>query len=154
VLLNQVGVTAANPVGSLDTGFTVTFSDTAANGSIDTATAGGGTVTGAWQPDGRNVSPPSSGSVLDSTRPTALLSSFDGLNPNGAWTLYVADVSPGGIGTLESWGLMVSGATASVPESSPGFAGLLTLAFTALWPALRLRRPAAQAKAEANAAQL
>jgi subtilisin-like proprotein convertase family protein len=140
VLLNRVGLTAANSIGFLDTGFNVTFSDNPANATIDSATAGGGTVTGTWQPDARSVSPLSSGSVLDSTPPTADLSSFKGLDPNGNWTLFVADVSPGGIGTLEGWGLTVSGNEVTVPESSPAFAGLLTLALIALGPQLRFRR--------------
>jgi subtilisin-like proprotein convertase family protein len=139
VLLNRVGVTAGNAYGSSDSGFNVTFSDTAVNGNIDYATAGGGTVTGAWQPDARNVSPLSSGSVLDGSPRTAGLSSFNGLNPNGNWTLLVADVSPGGIGTLEGWGLTVSGGAAAVPEPSTGLAALITLALTALGPVLRLR---------------
>lgn len=49
-------------------------------------------MTGTWQPDGRTNSP---GSVLDSQPPDAFLSSFNGLDPNGDWTLFVADVSGG-----------------------------------------------------------
>ena len=48
-------------------------------------------------------------------QPTALLSSFDGQQINGPWTLFVADVSGGDLNTLVSWGIQVDVATA--PES-------------------------------------
>ncbi len=106
VLLNRVGRTSLNPFGSPDSGFNVTFSDTAANGDIRLGSAGGGVLTGAWQPDGRNVKPLS---ALNTDPRTAFLSSFNGLDPNGAWTLFIADVSPAGIGTLENWSLTIDG---------------------------------------------
>jgi hypothetical protein len=58
------------------------------------------------------VSPLSSGAVIGGTSPTALLSSFNGLNPNGTWTLFIADVSGGDVTTVTSWGLDI----AAVPE--------------------------------------
>jgi subtilisin-like proprotein convertase family protein len=47
------------------------------------------------------------------------LSSFDGSDPNGDWTLFIADTSPVGIGTLESWSLDITGTGtgATVPDS-------------------------------------
>ena len=105
MLLNRLGVTATSPYGSADSGFDVTFSDSAAT-DIHSASAGGGVLTGTFQPDARNVSP---FSVLDTSPRTAFLSSFNGLDPNGAWTLFIADVSPVGIGTLDSWGLTIDG---------------------------------------------
>lgn len=113
VLLNRVGSTSGNPYGSPDSGFEVTFSETAANGDIHLASAGGGTLTGIWQPDGRDVNPLT---ALDTDPRTAFLSSFNGLDPNGAWTLFIADVSPEGLGTLESWTLQVEGTSVAVPE--------------------------------------
>src|SRR4030095_2852575 len=40
---------------------------------------------------------------------TGLLSSFNGLNPNGEWTLFLADLSPLDTSTLVSWGLELCG---------------------------------------------
>ena len=123
VLLNRVGSTTANPSGSPDSGFNVTFSGSAANGDIHLENAGGGLVTGTWQPDGRNVSPLI---ALDTDPRTALLSSFDGLNPNGAWDLFIADVTVGGQGSLVSWGVTVT-ESATVVSDTGSTMGLLVL---------------------------
>jgi len=101
----------------------VTLSDSAAV-NIHSASAGGGVLTGTYQPDGRNISPLSDPGVLSATAPTALLSSFDGMDANGAWTLFVADVSPGGTGTLESWSLTVNEGT---PSGAPDGASTLLM---------------------------
>ena len=45
-----------------------------------------------------------------------MFSLFNGLDPNGVWTLYVADVSSGGEGTLVGWGLQIT--TVPEPESA------------------------------------
>ena len=66
------------------------------NAGFNTAMLQGGT---AWRPDGRNVSPLSPGATLAGTSPTALLNSFNNLDPNGTWTLYLADLSGGGQAT-------------------------------------------------------
>ena len=117
VLLNRTGITAGNSFGYSDTGFNVTFDDSAANNihlyQNDSPNYNvGGQLINAWQPDGRNIDPQSSPSTFDSTSPTADLSSFNGNSANGAWTLFVADLSSGGQGTLVSWGLTV----VTVPE--------------------------------------
>jgi subtilisin-like proprotein convertase family protein len=124
VLLNRVGSTINNPYGSPDSGFNVTFSDSAANGDIHLENAGGGMVSGTRQPDGRNVSPLT---ALDTDPRTAFLSSFNGLNPNGAWTLFIADCSPGGQGTLDSWSLDVTGNGLPIPEPTTLISGVLLL---------------------------
>jgi subtilisin-like proprotein convertase family protein len=132
VLLNRVGVTGSGQFGYGDSGFNVTFSDNAANGDIhsyqNVASFGGGTVTGAWQPDGRNVDP----SLITGLTPrTAMLSSFTAMDPNGAWTLFVSDNSPVGIGTLDGWGLSVTadGSGTSVPDQGNTFKLLLLSTF-------------------------
>ncbi len=52
---------------------------------------------------------------------------FNGLDPNGAWTPFVADVSPVGIGTLENWNLTIDGSgPVGVPEGGATF-GLLRM---------------------------
>ena len=130
-LLNRIGVSSGNPFGSGGAGMNVTFSDAAPS---NIHTAGNGFLTGAYRPDGQNISPlsppasfnPAGGSMT-------LTGTFANLNPNGTWTLFIADVTAGG-GTsqVNSWGLQIT----AVPE--PGTCALFTLAFGAL---LWRRRP-------------
>ena len=130
VLLNRVGQTSSNPYGYGDSGLNVTFSDLAANGDIhayaNVVDPAGGTLTGLWQPDARHDS-------LSSTR-DAMLSNFNGMDPNGDWTLFVADLSPVGIGTLANWSLTIegTGTTFAIPDGGSTLAlasaALMTLA--------------------------
>jgi subtilisin-like proprotein convertase family protein len=119
VLLNRSGVTGANTFGYADTGFNVTLDGGAATslqyyqttgypGSLN----GSGQLTGTWQPSGLNLDPQSDPSLFPTTTPTALLSSFNGNNPNGTWTLFLSDVSAGGQATLVNWTLNI----ATAPE--------------------------------------
>jgi len=122
VLLNRAGVTGSNPFGYSDAGFNITL---AASGNdihyYDnyTPTITGGQLTGTWAADGRNLNPQSSGTVFDSTIPTAGLSLYSGLNGvdlNGTWTLFVADLAAGGGSpTLNSAILSIM----TVPEPQP-----------------------------------
>ncbi len=124
VLLNRIGANSSSAYGSFDSGMNVTLSDTA-SGNIHDASYAGGLLTGTFQPDGRNISPLTPAAILATTPSTAVLSSFDGSDPNGAWTLFIADASPVGIGTLESWSLDINGTTGSgtsVPDSTNTFA--------------------------------
>jgi subtilisin-like proprotein convertase family protein len=139
VLLNREGSSIGNSYGSPYSGYNVTFSGSAPNGNINLANAVGGIVTGTWQPDGRNVSP--LGVVYNaSPSQTALLSSFDGLNPNGTWDLFIADISVGGQGSLVRWGLTVTQDPTDVPDNG-GTLGLsvLGVSLLGLW-SLRQRR--------------
>jgi subtilisin-like proprotein convertase family protein len=130
VLLNRVGVTATDPFGSSGSGMAVRFDDSAPSGDVHTQQlsnpqnigSGGfyasvnGTALPPWRyysfqppqnldsvaPDGRNVDPLT---VTDQAPRTALLSSFNGLDPNGSWTLFVADLSNGGQSTVAGWSL-------------------------------------------------
>ena len=61
-----------------------------------------------------------------------LLGVFNGMDPNGVWSLYVSDLSAGGEGTLVGWGLEIT----AVPE--PSAAALLGSSLAAL---LLLARP-------------
>ncbi len=112
VLLNRPGKTASNPFGYADSGFDVTFQTGAANGDAHvyqnvTTPANGSPLTGAWEPDGRDVDPTN---VTDlSTRATSL-TNFNGLNAAGDWTLFLADVESGGTNMLTEWSLEISGA--------------------------------------------
>lgn len=122
VLLNRPGRTASDAFGYDDSGFNVTFDDTP-SGNPDihhyqlTLNPNGGALTGLWGSDGRNIAPAMS---LDTTPRTAFLTSFNGLDPDGSWTLFVADVSPLGTARFDSWTLELTGA---IPE--PGSAALL-----------------------------
>ena len=110
VLLNRVGRTASDPFGYGDAGFSVTLADGAANGDIHVYGGNqGNPLTGIWQVDGRAVNPTS---VLNTDPRTALLNSFNGLDPNGAWTLFFADLSGGAKSTVTEWDMDIT----AVPE--------------------------------------
>jgi len=110
VLLNRVGKTATDPFGYGDAGFHITLSDAASLDIHNYGGNGGAALTGTWQPDGRNVDPQL---VLDTSPRSAFLSSFIGSDPNGTWTLVVADMAGGGgQAVLQSWGIDVT----PVPE--------------------------------------
>ena len=80
-----------------------------------------------WQPDGRTLDPLSPGSAFDAaTRPNTL-NLFNGMDPNGVWTLFISDVSSLGESTLISWGLDIT----TVPEPSVGT--LLCCVLILLW---------------------
>jgi subtilisin-like proprotein convertase family protein len=131
ILLNRTGKSSSSGVGYGDAGFgpdtsanQFTFDDQAGHDvhlyRTFSFTLNASELTGQWQPDGRLIDPLSSGATFDSAARNKMLSGFNGLGPNGTWTLFLADVSAGGQGTLVSWGLdMVT----AVPE--PGSAGML-----------------------------
>ena len=118
ILMNRVGRTASNEFGYGDSGFNIEFADDAAAGDVhayrtslfgNESTTLVGALSGTWAPDGRLADP---GAVIDSTPRSALLSTFIGQNPQGSWTLFVADMEGGGVSTLQSWDLEIS----AVPE--------------------------------------
>lgn len=111
VLLNRPGKTAGNVLGYGDSGLNVTFADGASapdihryrfelSGSETIPLAGA--LTGTWGTDARAVDPDL---VTQGDPRTATLASFTGLDPNGAWTLFVADTEAGNRATLQSWGV-------------------------------------------------
>jgi hypothetical protein len=116
VLLNRTGRSSTNEFGYADDGFDVTFSTGAANGNVhfyqNVLNPSGGTLTGTWQPDGRNINPLSPQSSFDAAG-TADLTSFNGLNANGGWTLFLVDSESVNTFVLHSWGLTLIGA---IPE--------------------------------------
>jgi hypothetical protein len=130
VLLNRAGRTASSPLGYGDNGFLITFDDSPAGNDIHNyqlfSNPAGGQLSGTWGTDGRDVDP---ATVLDTSPRTTSLTNFNGLDPNGAWTIFVADYSPSGTGRLLSWQLQITGETvvAAVPVPEPGtaLAGLL-----------------------------
>ncbi len=143
VLLNRVGVSSSSAFGYGDGGMNITFSSGALQSTdIHNYQAAVGynpfMLTGGtpWRPDGRNISPLSSGATFDATVPTALLTSFNGINPNGNWTLALFDVSAGGgQATLNGWGLTIDGLTA-VPEPASIIEGSIAALGIALFVVL------------------
>lgn len=127
VLLNRVGRTESNSLGYGENGFDITFSLFASDvhlyqdysPSYDST----GRLTGTWSPDARETDPDS---VLDVDLRTANLDSFFGIDPNGVWTLFVADMNANGSATLDSWGLNI----VVIPE--PATLALLALGACAL----------------------
>lgn len=126
VLLNRVGLDAVNTSGYGDPGMHVIlqdnvnpFSGTALNDihtyrqniPIDQQGKPLGTAAtpSSWAPDGRSADP---GAVSTSSPRDAKLSVLSGTDPNGLWTLFIADVQQGNEGVLTSWGLNF----AAVPE--------------------------------------
>ena len=127
VLLNRIGSTAGNFLGNFGNGLDVQFIDDVANPDIHIA--GDGLISGTFRPDGREESP---FSVTDLSLRTAGFSSFTGLNPQGQWNLFIADVSPGSVGTLVSWSLTVNGQASGLPELVPDSGNTLYLLSAAL----------------------
>lgn len=133
ILLNRPGKTADDDFGYADSqGFQVTFDDSALGGNAtgtqdihiyrrelslsgtDDSTPLTGPLTGVWRPDARAADPDD---VVDSTPRTAGLGGFAGIDPNGTWTLFLADLGQNGLAQLDSWA--ISGvAVPEVPASS------------------------------------
>lgn len=111
VLLNRPGRSLENPDGAASSGMTINLSDVAAADIHTAIPMSGGSVSGTFQPDGRMSDPLA---VYDTDARPAMLASFNGLDVNGSWTLFVADQAAGEVSTLQSWSLNVTG----VPEPS------------------------------------
>lgn len=119
ILLNRPGMGAANPDGYDNAGLDVTFTTAATDNihfyqDLTYSLNGDGQLTGIWQPDGRTIDPGSSPADFDLAASTALLDLFDGANPNGTWTLFLADLSNTSQSELVGWNLQII----TVPEPS------------------------------------
>lgn len=116
VLLNRPGRTVTEIWGYDDNGFAVIFDDTPGTPDIHAyrVTLGGsppGALGGIWSADARTADP---AVVVDVSPREAGLESFLGLEAAGNWTLFLADLEPGGQARLEAWGLDIT--TTIVPE--------------------------------------
>lgn len=124
VLLNRLGRTAGNSAGSGVSGMTLSLADSYLN---DVHTAPNNPLTGNWAPDGRFVDP---FAAVDTDARTAFLSSFNGLDANGTWTIFFADVAPLATSSLQSWTVNL-GVAPVVPEpSGAALFGLACLFYT------------------------
>ena len=129
-LLNRVGVGTGNAFGYGDTGFNVTLSSTGYDvhnyGIYSPSFNESGQLTGTWQPDGRAIDPQGAPSTFDSSSSRLSFASYNGMNPNGTWTLFIADLSAGGQSQLTGWSLDLT--ASAVPEPANAalaiFAGL------------------------------
>jgi hypothetical protein len=122
VLLNRPGRRPDDLEGYKDNGLSVTFTADpqapdihnyrlALLGRHDRPLAG--VLGGIWSPDGRSTDPDD---VLDDSARTASLEEFSALDSyDGRWTLFVADVVPGGTARLDGWSVKFV-----VPEPSVG----------------------------------
>lgn len=143
VLLNRAGSTSADPAGYGDSGLHVTFADGAPDihqyrltlfGNESTSL--NGPLTGLWAPDGRGVLP---AILAPNDLRTAFLSSFNGQDPNGEWTLFVADLSGGDLHELNGWRLDINGPREPAPDCESTVI-LLFLALLAIWSASRISK--------------
>jgi len=116
VLLDHVGAGLSGPFGYGDAGMGVTLASSGTSihqyGGINTFS---GAPTGTWQTDNTSGS----------------LGSFLTTNPNGSWSLFIADTSGGGVTTVAEWGLQMD--IVAVPEVETWVAAALAGAFGAFW---------------------
>ncbi|MCX6896376.1 MAG: PEP-CTERM sorting domain-containing protein [Verrucomicrobia bacterium] len=120
VLLNRVAGATGGTYGSSASGFgTGTLgSDNGHSESITLSDSGGTSIhmaTGSPVPVG-TYAPDSGGVLLNTT--------YSGMNPNGTWTLFLADLSTGSHGTLMSWGLDISVVPEPITWALIGFGGV------------------------------
>jgi len=115
MLMSNIDNPPAIPYGSTGNGINVTLAD--GNPNIGTAPYGvNAPLTGTYAPQGGS---------LDAT--------FGGnISPEGDWTLFIADTSPGGVGELANWSLTVNGvpdngSTMMLLGMGVGFLGLCSL---------------------------
>jgi hypothetical protein len=104
ILLDRVGYSGTGN-GYNDPGLAISLSDVGGFGlenyqAHDPVYNSSGQLTGTWRPDNGTTRFGGPGGV------------FTGVDPNGTWTLFFADLAPGDQSQLMSWGLEIS----AVPE--------------------------------------
>jgi hypothetical protein len=106
---------------------------------------GDGQQIGTWSSDGRAIDPLSDLSIFATNQPSSLLNSFQGTNPNGTWTLFLADLSGGEQSTLVNWHLNIE----TVPEPSTWILfGIGAAIFLTAWKRMRHGRRTACPRVE------
>jgi len=136
VLLNRVGVSGTSAYGYSDAGFNITLATSGTQGDVHTyqlssPTFVSGQLTGTWSADGRNVDPLATGSLIGGTSATLGLGNLIGTDPDGVWTFFIADLSPGDQSTIQSVILNIM----TVPE--PQTWAMLGGGLAVLWLARR-----------------
>jgi subtilisin-like proprotein convertase family protein len=129
VLLNRVGVGAADAFGASGSGLTsLILTSAGSHANVHFSLGNGNGAGGTFAPDGRAIDPVLSlPSAFDSAGTGANLSTFTG-DPYGSWTLFLADtVTGGGSPTLTSWELQVD----AVPEPVNVALGIFGVALVA-----------------------
>jgi hypothetical protein len=118
VLLDRVGlgVSGVSAFGYGDAGMNVNLATSGTSihqyGGNSTFTAA---PTGSWMTDNTSGS----------------LASFLSTSPNGTWSLFIADLSGGGVTTVQQWGLQMD--IVAVPEVETWVAATLAGMFGAFW---------------------
>ena len=124
-LLNRIGVSGSSAFGASGAGMNVILSDAGGlNGSIHGA--GNDALSGTWQPDGQAISPLSSPLIFSPAGGSVTLDgTFRNADPNGTWTLFIADVSAGGgPATVNDWSLNITIIPEPVNAALGGLAGV------------------------------
>ena len=133
-LLNRVGVTGTgvgDAVGYGDTGFNITLSSAGSHDvhyyeDYSPTINGSGQLAGTWQPDGRAIDPLSAPGSFDSAS-RVTFGALNNMNPNGTWTLFIADLSGGGQSQLASWELDITAVPEPMNMALGVFAGVFLL---------------------------
>jgi len=126
VLLDRVG-TPSPAFGYGAGSMTVTLADGSSwdgNTILGNIHGAGASASGYFNPDNDNAGWATTGA-------SGTLGSFVGTSQNGTWTLFVADLSGGGVTTVQSWGLQMD--IVAVPELESWIAAALAGAFGAFW---------------------
>jgi subtilisin-like proprotein convertase family protein len=133
-LLTRVGTGGGDDFGFDTSGMTVTLADSGVLNIHDIANPD---LNGTYKPDGQVLDP---GTLLPggpSSTPT--LNSFSGMNPNGNWTLFFADVSGGEQSTINGWSLdLITSVPEPVNVALGIFAGLFVIG--SAWRSERVRK--------------
>jgi subtilisin-like proprotein convertase family protein len=111
-LLNRVGVGTGDAFGYSTAGMTITLAGNPGD-HTDIHWVSSPSSSTTYAPDGRVIDPQGAPSTFDAAG-TIGLSSFSGLNPNGTWTLFFADLSAGEQSTVSGWSLNIG--SSAVPE--------------------------------------
>ena len=127
ILLNRVGAGTGNPDGYGTSGFSSITLSSLATSDIH-GIASPTTFGGPYAADGRL-------SYTDTGRPNTL-SVFNNVDPNGAWTVYFADMAALNTSTLTSWNVSIT----AVPEPVNVALAIFALLFAAAIAVARLRK--------------
>jgi len=127
VLLNRIGVSGSTPFGNTGSSLNVTLDST--SGNIHNTAGSGNISSGSYSADGQTISPLSSAGSFSSSGGSITLDAVFGtgsVDPNGTWTLFLADVvSGGGNETLNGWSLDITAVPEPVRLSLGVFAAML-----------------------------